>query len=463
MEQGKDVERGETSSNQEELEQPFIRRRKVVAHEDDGSGKEFQNESIGMVLLSTGVAVCGSFQFGICVGYSAPTQSAIRKDLNLSLAEYSMFGSILSIGAVLGAITSGKIADFLGRKGAMRVSSVICIVAWLAIYFSQGALSLDTGRFLTGYGIAAFSYVVPVFIAEIAPKNLRGGLATLNQLFIVTGGSFAFIVGTIINWRALALVATVPCLILLLGVCFVPESPRWLAKVGRDKEFEVALQKLRGNNADISDEMTEIQIGVGLMVVQQFAGINGVQFYASETFESAGVSSKIGTIAYACLQVAITLVGALLMDKTGRRVLVMVSAAGMFVGCMLAGTSFSLKGQGLLLDWVPIIAVSGVLIYVAFFSIGMGAGPWVIMSEIFPIDIKGVGGSLVVLVNWSGAWIVSYTYNFLMRWSSPGTYFLYSAVCLLTILFVAKIVPETRGKTLEEIQASLNPDRRQSI
>ncbi|CAL8991562.1 unnamed protein product [Prunus brigantina] len=179
--EGKDVERGETSSNQEELEQPFIMRRKVVAHEDDGSGKEFQNESIGMVLLSTGVAVCGSFQFGICVGYSAPTQSAIRKDLNLSLAEYSMFGSILSIGAVLGAITSGKIADFLGRKGAMRVSSVICIVAWLAIYFSQGALSLDTGRFLTGYGIAAFSYVVPVFIAEIAPKNLRGGLATLNQ------------------------------------------------------------------------------------------------------------------------------------------------------------------------------------------------------------------------------------------------------------------------------------------
>ncbi|KAL6293271.1 hypothetical protein ACE6H2_001413 [Prunus campanulata] len=487
--EGKDVERGETSSNQEELEQPFIRRRKVVAHEDDGSGKEFQNESIGMVLLSTGVAVCGSFQFGICVGYSAPTQSAIRKDLNLSLAEYSMFGSILSIGAVLGAITSGKIADFLGRKGAMRVSSVICIVAWLAIYFSQGALSLDTGRFLTGYGIAAFSYVVPVFIAEIAPKNLRGGLATLNQLFIVTGGSFAFIVGTIINWRALALIATVPCLILLLGVCFVPESPRWLAKVGRDKEFEVALQKLRGNNADISDEMTEIQeyiatlnslpkasildlfqsrnilaviIGVGLMVFQQFAGINGVQFYASETFESAGVSSKIGTIAYACLQVPITLVGALLMDKTGRRVLVMVSAAGMFVGCMLAGTSFSLKGQGLLLDWVPIIAVSGVLIYVAFFSIGMGAGPWVIMSEIFPIDIKGVGGSLVVLVNWSGAWIVSYTYNFLMRWSSPGTYFLYSAVCLLTILFVAKIVPETKGKTLEEIQASLNPDRRQT-
>nr|XP_011462679.1 PREDICTED: sugar transporter ERD6-like 16 isoform X2 [Fragaria vesca subsp. vesca] len=108
-----------------------------------------------------------------------------------------MFGSILSIGAVLGAFTSGKIAETLGRKGAMRMSSVICTAGWLAIYFSQGAILLDIGRFLTGYGISLFSYVVPVFIAEIAPKNLRGGLATLNQLFII---------GTIISWRTLSLI-----------------------------------------------------------------------------------------------------------------------------------------------------------------------------------------------------------------------------------------------------------------
>ncbi|KAK9933626.1 hypothetical protein M0R45_020814 [Rubus argutus] len=371
----------------------------VVAHEDSDSGNNIKNGSIGMVLLSTGVAVCGSFQFGICVGYSAPSQSAIRKDLNLSLAEYSMFGSILSIGAVLGAFTSG----------------------WLAVYLSQGALSLDIGRFLTGYGISSFSYVVPVFIAEIAPKNLRGGLATLNQLFIILGASFTFIIGTIISWRTLALIAILPCIILVLGQWFIPESPRWLAKVGREEEFQVALQRLHGKNADVSDEMAEIQeyivtlqslpkakildlfqrrylrcviIGVGLMVFQQFAGINGVQFYASETFEAAGVSGSIGTIAYACLQVPITLLGAFLMDTSGRRVLVMVSAAGMFIGAILVGVSFSLKGDGLLLDWVPLLAATGVLIYIAFFSIGMGAGPWVIMSEIFPIDVKGVGGSL---------------------------------------------------------------------
>ncbi|KAK9933627.1 hypothetical protein M0R45_020815 [Rubus argutus] len=480
--QCRDVENGGTNSL-EDLELPFIKQEKsFVADYEGGTG------SIGMVLLSTCVAVCGSFEFGSCVGYSAPTQSAIREDLNLSLAQFSMFGSILTIGAMLGAITSGRIADFLGRKGAMRVSAAFCITGWLAIYFSEGAFSLDIGRFFTGYGIGVFSYAVPIFIAEIAPKNLRGGLTTLNQLMIVTGSSVSFVVGTVISWRTLAITAILPCIVLLVGLWFVPESPRWLAKIGHEEEFQVALQKLRGKYADISDETAEIKeyivtlqnlpkarvldlfhskhirsviIGVGLMVFQQFGGINGIGFYTSQTFEEAGISGKIGTIAYGCVQVPITVVGAMLIDKSGRKPLLVVSATGTFLGCFLAGTSFFLKEYGLLLNWVPTIAVSGVLIYIAFFSIGMGAIPWVIMSEIFPIHVKGVAGSLVVLVNWLGAWAVSYTYNFLMSWSSARTYYMYSGFSLLTILFVAKLVPETKAKTLEEIQSCINSDRRE--
>lgn len=479
IDQYKDVENGK-HKGLEELEIPFFKQEQKYSE----ANKAAQNGSIGMVILSTFVAVSGSFEFGSCVGYSAPTQSSIREDLNLSLSEYSIFGSILTIGAMLGAITSGRIADFLGRKGAMRMSAGFCITGWLAVYFSMGALLLDMGRFLNGYGIGIFSYVVPVFIAEIAPKNLRGGLTTVNQLMIVTGASVAFLMGTFITWRTLALTGLVPCIVLLVGLHFIPESPRWLAKVGLKKEFELSLRRLRGKNADVSEEAAEIQnyieslqdipkakmldlfqskyirsviIGVGLMVFQQFGGINGIGFYASETFVSAGFSSgKTGTIAYACVQVPITIVGAILMDKSGRRPLIMVSATGTFLGCFLAGTSFFLKGRGLLLDWVPLLAVAGVLIYVAAFSIGMGAVPWVIMSEIFPINVKGVAGSLVVLVNWLGAFTVSYTFNFLMSWSSSGTFFVYSGVSLLTVLFVAKMVPETKGKTLEEIQACIN-------
>ncbi|KAM1742447.1 hypothetical protein ACFX12_012447 [Malus domestica] len=483
----RDVESGEGNNLGDlDLKQPLvIKKDKIFAHEDGDQGSD-KSGSIGMVLVSTFVAVCGSFEFGSCVGYSAPTQSAIREDLNLSLAQFSMFGSILTIGGMLGAVTSGRTADFLGRKGAMRMSASFFITGWLAIYFSKGALSLDVGRFFTGFGIGVFSYVVPIFIAEIAPKNLRGGLTTLNQLMIVTGSSVSFVIGTIISWETLALTGIIPCIFLLVGLCFVPESPRWLAKIGREKEFQVALQRLRGKDADISDEMDEIQeyiatlqslpkanmldlfqrkyiraviIGVGLMVFQQFGGINGIGFYASQTFEEAGISSKIGTIAYACVQVPITVVGAALIDKSGRRPLIMVSATGTFLGCFLAGTSFFLKGNGLLLDWVPIIAVSGVLIYIASFSLGMGAVPWVIMSEVFPIHVKGAAGSLVVLMNWLGAWAVSYTYNFLMSWSSSRTYYIYAGFSLLTIIFVAKLVPETKGKTLEEIQACINSDK----
>ncbi|KAL5157565.1 Sugar transporter ERD6-like 16 [Glycine soja] len=457
IEQHKDVESGY-------LQQPFIQPEEAAACEEVGSDKSVENGSIGMVFLSTLVAVCGSFTFGTCVGYSAPTQAAIRADLNLSLAEFSMFGSLVTIGAMLGAITSGRITDFIGRKGAMRISTGFCITGWLAVFFSKGSYSLDMGRFFTGYGIGVISYVVPVYIAEIAPKNLRGGLATTNQLLIVTGGSVSFLLGSVINWRELALAGLVPCICLLVGLCFIPESPRWLAKVGREKEFQLALSRLRGKHADISDEAAEILdyietleslpktklldllqskyvrsvvIGVGLMACQQSVGINGIGFYTAEIFVAAGLSSgKAGTIAYACIQIPFTLSGAILMDKSGRRPLVM--------------------DQNLLLEWVPKLAVAGVLIYIAAFSIGLGSVPWVIMSEIFPLHLKGTAGSLVVLVAWLGAWVVSYTFNFLMSWSSPGTLFLYAGCSLLTILFVAKLVPETKGKTLEEIQACLS-------
>ncbi|GFQ02504.1 sugar transporter erd6-like 16 [Phtheirospermum japonicum] len=213
-----------------------------------------------MVLLSTCVAVCGSFAFGSCVGYSSPTQSAIREDLQLSLSQYSIFGSIVKIGAMIGAITSGKIADFIGRKGAMRISAVFCIAGWLAVYFSMEAWLLDSGRFCTGYGIGIFSYAVPVFIAEIAPKNLRGGLATLNKLMIVCGSSVAYILGTVVTWRTLALTGLLPCFLLLVGLFFIPESPRWLAKVGLKNEFNLAIRNLRGKDADVSHEAAEIQV-----------------------------------------------------------------------------------------------------------------------------------------------------------------------------------------------------------
>ncbi|CAN4093158.1 unnamed protein product [Withania somnifera] len=479
-----DIEQRENRVH-EDIRDPLIiqtNKRVTEQHVENGYCYEKKQDRC-MVYLSTFVAVCGSFAFGSCAGYSSPTQSAIRKDLNLSIPEFSLFGSILTFGAMIGAITSGPIADYIGRKGAMRMSSAFCVAGWLAIYFAQGALSLDIGRLATGYGMGVFSYVVPVFIAEIAPKDLRGALTTINQLMICCGVSVSFIIGTMLTWRTLALTGIIPCAILLFGLYIIPESPRWLAKIGHQKEFELALHKLRGKDTDISEEAAEIQdyietleklpkvnlfdlfqtrylnsliVGIGLMVFQQFGGINGICFYTGSIFESSGFPSDVGTIIYAIIQVPITALGAALIDRAGRKPLLLVSGTGLVIGCILTGISFYLKGHELAIKAAPILAVTGILVYIGSFSVGMGAVPWVVMSEIYPINIKGAAGSLATLVNWFGAWACSYTFNFLMTWNSFGTFILYAAVNALSILFVIKIVPETKGRTLEQIQAAIN-------
>ncbi|GMH07771.1 hypothetical protein Nepgr_009611 [Nepenthes gracilis] len=471
---------GQTSTS------PLLGEVKSAAHGGDGGGSvDTGSTSVTpVVVLTTFVAVCGSYVFGSAVGFSSPAESGIIADLGLTLAEYSVFGSILTVGAMVGAIISGKIADFFGRRGTMAFSELFCLSGWLAVAFSKVAWLLDIGRFSIGFGIGLLSYAVPVYIAEVTPKNLRGGFTAVHQLMICCGVSVMYLIGTVVEWRILALSGTIPCLIQLLGLFFIPESPRWLAKNGRWKDCEDALKHLRGQNANISEEATEIReytetirhlakvqfldifqrrythsliVGVGLMALQQFGGVNGIVFYASSIFESAGFSGRVGTITMVFVQIPMTAVGTILMDKSGRRPLLIVSAAGTCLGCFLAALSFFLQDFDTWDEMTPFMALAGVLIYTGSFSLGMGGIPWVIMSEVFPINMKGIAGSLVTLVSWLGSWIISYAFNFLMSWSSAGTFFIFSIICGLTVAFVWKLVPETKGRMLEEIQASMNP------
>ncbi|XP_058738596.1 sugar transporter ERD6-like 5 isoform X2 [Vicia villosa] len=456
--------------------------------DDDDGQKQKQNATSSSIpsptlTLTTLVAVFGSYVFGTAVGYSSPTQSRIMIDLNLGVAQFSIFGSILTIGAMIGAIVSGTIADYAGRRLAMGFSQLFCILGWLAITIAEDAWWLYIGRLLVGCGIGLLSYVVPVYIAEITPKNLRGRFTAVHQLMISCGMSLTYLIGAFVNWRILAIIGIVPCLIQLLSLPFIPDSPRWLAKVGRLKESDSSLQRLRGKNADVYKEANEIRdytetlqqqteasiiglfqlqylksltVGLGLMILQQFGGINGIVFYANSIFTSAGFSESIGTIAMVTVKIPMTILGVFLLDKSGRRPLLLLSAVGTCLGCFLAALSFFLQDIHKWKEVSPVLALVGVLVYVGFFSLGMGAIPWVIMSEIFPINVKGSAGSLVTLVNWLCSWIVSYAFNFLMTWSSTGTFLGFAVVCGFTVIFVAKVVPETKGRTLEEIQASLN-------
>nr|VDC63703.1 unnamed protein product [Brassica rapa] len=463
------------------------------------------------VLACVLIVALGPIQFGFTCGYSSPTQAAITKDLGLTVSEYSVFGSLSNVGAMVGAIASGQIAEYMGRKGSLMIAAIPNIMGWLSIAFAKDTSFLYMGRLLEGFGVGIISYTVPVYIAEIAPQNMRGALGSVNQLSVTVGIMLAYLLGLFVPWRILAVLGVLPCTLLIPGLFFIPESPRWLAKMGLTDDFETSLQVLRGFDTDITIEVNEIKVftkvkhdtgfimfiaewfvnftdiqrsvassgkrsairfvdlkrrryyfplmvGIGLLVLQQLGGINGVLFYSSTIFASAGVSSSnVATFGVGAVQVLATAVATWLVDKSGRRLLLMISSIGMTISLVIVAVAFYLKEfvspDSNMYNILSMVSVVGVVAMVIACSLGMGPIPWLIMSEILPVNIKGLAGSIATLANWFVSWLVTMTANMLLAWSSGGTFTLYALVCGFTVAFVSLWVPETKGKTLEEIQA----------
>ncbi|XP_058216478.1 sugar transporter ERD6-like 5 isoform X5 [Rhododendron vialii] len=439
---------------------PLLVERRPDIVEPAASEYSSSTTTTAVLRLAAFVTFTSSFDSGCAIGYSSAAESGIREDLGLTTAQYSVFASIFTFGAMLGATVSGKIADLIGRKKSIWLCDIFYVMGWLAILFAKAS----------------------VYVAEITPKKIRGGFTAANMLVLCFGISLMFFMGNVLTWRTMAIIGLVPCFVQSVGMFFIPESPRWLAKIGREKELENTLRSLRGKNADIFSEMTEIRdytktfeqlsktsilnlferryahqltIGVGIMLLQQFGGSNGILYYASSIFEAAGCSASVGTTTMAIIQIPFTALNVLLVDRSGRRPLLMVSAAGTCLGNILVGLGFLFQGFQYSSELCAILVLSGILIYSASFTAGMNATPYILMSEIFPVNIRGSAGSLVIFANWFTAWIVSYSFNFLFDWSSPGVFFIFAAICGSTILFVAKLVPETKGRSLEEIQASM--------
>ncbi|XP_033142058.1 sugar transporter ERD6-like 15 isoform X4 [Brassica rapa] len=422
---------------------------------------EISNASTRAFILAFTVGSCGAFAFGCIIGYSAPTQSSIMKDLNLSIADYSLFGSILTVGLILGALICGKLTDLVGRVYTIWITNILFVIGWFAIAFAKAVWLLDLGRLLQGISIGISAYLGPVYITEIAPRKLRGAACSMSQLFTGVGISVVYALGTVVAWRNLAILGSIPSLMILPLLFFIPESPRWLAKVGREKEVEEILSRLRGENSDVSDEAGEIlaytehvkqqgddrgflklfqrkyafslTIGVVLIALPQLGGLSGYSFYTESIFISTGVSSDVGFISTSIVQMLAGILGTVLVDVSGRRSLLLVSQAGMFLGCLATAISFFLKENHCWETGTPILALISVTIY--------------------PVDVKGAAGTMCGLASSISSWLVAYSFSFLFQWSTTGTFLMFTTVTGIGFVFIAKLVPETRGKSLEEIQS----------
>ncbi|CAH8313213.1 unnamed protein product [Eruca vesicaria subsp. sativa] len=465
----------------------------LLASPDNSSSLMFEisNVSTRPFILAFTASSCSAFSFG-CIFKTFVYFVCLRLTvLNiiiiilLSFYQFSLFGSILTAGVIIGALICGKLTDLVGRVYTMWITNILVLIGWLAIAFPRSVWLLDLGRLLQGISVGITSYLVPVYITEIAPKKLRGAASALSQLFVGVGISVLYALGTVVAWRNLAILGAIHCLITAPLLFCIPESPRWLAKVGREKEVENVLLSVRGVGSDVSDEAKEIleytrqvkeqdvngrgffklfqrkyalplAIGVVLVSLPQLGGLNAYTFYIDSIFTSTGKQNLfvllLLLLQYSFIEKLVGgILGVVLVDVFGRRSLLLVSQAGMFLGCLAMAISYQKNNCWETVS--PTLALISVMVYFALYGLGMGPLPWIVASEIYPVDVKGAAGTMCNLTSSTSSWLVTYFFGFLLQWNSTGTFIIFATVICLGFVFTAKLVPETKGKSLEEIHS----------
>ena len=462
----------------------------VMATRTAGSGGGNQRRFVN---TAAAITATGGLLFGYDTGVISGALLFIRQEFApLSPFTQGLIVSFLLVGAMVGALSGGPLSDRVGRRPTALFAAVIFGVGALAVAFAPNVPFLIFGRFLLGLGVGLASMIVPLYIAEIAPAGRRGELVSLNQLMITIGILLSYIVGVafapIEGWRWMFGVALIPALILGIGMFRLPESPRWLFEHGQLEKAREVLSLSR-NPQEVEQEFREMQeikdqdrersqqrvsygellapyvrpalvIGIGLAVFQQITGINTVIYYAPTILQGVGFSEG-GAIAATALGVGVvnvgfTILAVRIIDRVGRRPLLIIGLIGMIISLALLGGVFASGATGEDASvLVGLLATVCLGLYIASFAISLGPIFWLMISEIYPLRIRGSAMSVASIANWGSNFIVALIFPVLLATlGGAGSFWLFAFLGIVAWFFVYFKVPETKGRSLEEIEAS---------
>jgi MFS transporter, SP family, galactose:H+ symporter len=450
-----------------------------------------QAESTAFVYIAAAFAALGGLLFGYDTGVISGALIFIQKSFSLSVFHQELVVSVVLVGAAVASLTGGRLADLIGRRMNLALTSLIFILGAIICASAGSEVTLIVGRTIVGLGIGLASATVPLYISEVSPAKARGWQVSLFQLAITVGILAAYLVDYAFSqseqWRWMLGLAVIPGAILGLGTLYLPETPRWLVKNGQGEKALGVLKKIRGTQS-VEQEYQEIQatlshseergqlsdlvkrsirpaliVGIGLAIFQQVTGINTVIYYAPQIIRSAGISSASGAIlataGIGLVNVIMTLVSMWLIDRVGRRPLLLFGIAGMVVTLGILGFIFRASAAAHDAAFGQ-LAVITLMAYVACFAISLGPIFWLLISEIYPLKVRGSAEGIAASSNWAANFVVSLTFLTLVEKFGPTwTFWLYGALAIAAWIFSYKLVPETKGRTLEEIETFWHRDK----
>ncbi len=422
------------------------------------------------------VAAIGGLLFGYNTSAISGAILFLTKEFNLSTIAQEVIVSIILIGALIGACFGGILTDRIGRKTTLFLTTIIFLVGIFIVMTADHVTNLIIGRIILGLAIGIVSLCVPLYIAEMSDPKHRGALVSLNQLAITIGILLAYVVDYFYaptgQWRSMFGIALIPTILLFIGLFFIPETPSYLASKGKKQKALKILKKIEINTSksEVVKEKASgkkmiswrklfekslrpaLIAGIGISIFQQITGINIVIYYAPRIFQLAGLESAtsaiLATMGVGTINFLMTIIALWLIDMVGRKPLLIVGLIGMILSLAVLGVAFLETTRV-----TSFISIVSLMSYVSFFAISLGPVAWLIISEIYPIGIRGRAMGIAIFANWSFNYIISLTFLTLVDFlGKSGTFWFYSFIGLLGLWFVIKKIPETKGKELEDIQ-----------